>query len=156
MTVSSRQDRREDQAGVHFLAARFFRASMRGSWVPGYLAGRGFGAGVQERWRAGYAPASWNALTLRLRGAGYPDRLIEAAGLARRSRRGSLTDTFRDRAMLPIRSADGVIVAFTGRAPGHADPDVPRYLNSPGTALYSKAEVLFGLWESKGALAFSG
>ena len=57
MTVSSRQDRREDQAGVHFLAARFFRASMRGSWVPGYLAGRGFGAGVQERWRAGYAPA---------------------------------------------------------------------------------------------------
>jgi len=140
-------------ADVQLSAARFFRARLPGSWVPAYLAGRGFGAAVQERWQAGYAPRGWDALTRHLRAAGYPDPLIEAAGLARRSRRGTLTDTFRDRAMLPVRSAGGVIVAFIGRAPGHAGRDVPKYLNSPGTRLYSKSDVLFGLWEGRGMLA---
>ena len=119
---------------VHQAAARFFRSRLPGSWVPGYLTARGFGAAVQQRWQAGYAPAGWDALTRHLRGAGYPDRLIEAAGLARRSRRGTLIDTFRDRAMLPIRAADGTIVAFIGRAPASAGPGVPKYLNSPHTA----------------------
>ena len=108
---------------------------------------------LQQRWQAGYAHPSWDGLTRHLRAAGYPDTLIEAAGLARRSRRGALTDTFRDRAMLPIRSAEGTIVAFIGRAPENARPDVPKYLNSPATGLYDKSEVLFGLWQARGGLA---
>ena len=126
---------------------------MPGSWVPGYLASRGLSAAVQDPWLAGYAPAAWDALTSHLRAAGYSDMVIEASGLARRSRRGTLIDTFRDRAMLPIRSADGTIIAFIGRAAEHADPGVPKYLNSPSTALYNKSEVLFGLWEARDALA---
>jgi DNA primase len=144
---------RRDLARLHEIAALFYRRLLPGSWVPGYLAGRGFTPAVQQRWQAGYAPAAWNALTRHLRTGGHPDSLIEAAGLARRGRRGDLIDTFRDRAMLPIRSADGTIVAFIGRAPDHADPRVPKYLNSPGTSLYNKSDVLFGLWEARGALA---
>jgi DNA primase len=131
----------------------FYRRLLPGSWVPGYLTGRGFAPAVQEHWQAGYAPAAWDTLTRHLRAGGYPDTLIEAAGLARRSRRGDLIDTFRDRAMLPIRSGDGTIVAFIGRAAEHADPRVPKYLNSPGSGLYNKSEVLFGLWEARGQLA---
>jgi len=144
---------RRDLAGLHEIAALFYRRLLPGSWVPGYLADRGFAPAVQQRWQAGYAPAARNALTRHLRTGGHPDSLIEAAGLARRGRRGDLIDTFRDRAMLPIRSADGTIVAFIGRAPDHADPHVPKYLNSPGTSLYNKGDVLFGLWEARGALA---
>ncbi len=138
---------------VHATAARFYRDQVPGSWVPGYLAGRGLGPDIWRRWQVGYAPAGWDALTCHLRASGYADALIEAAGLARRSRRGTLADTFRDRAVFPIRSARGTIVAFTGRAAGHGGPAVPRYLNSPATVLYDKSQALFGLWEGRGALA---
>jgi hypothetical protein len=94
-------------ARVHDSAALFFRSQIPGSWVPGYLASRGLSPAVQQHWLAGYALAAWDTLTRHLRSAGYPDALIEAAGLARRSRRGTVIDTFRDRAMLPIRSAQG-------------------------------------------------
>jgi DNA primase len=147
--------RSEEFVRVHDSAALFFRDQMPDSWVPGYLASRGLSSEVQDRWLAGYAPAAWDALTSHLRTADYTDTVIEAAGLARRSRRGTLIDTFRDRAMLPIRSQDGTVIAFIGRAPDHADPNVPKYLNSPSTALYHKGEVLFGLWEARDALASS-
>jgi DNA primase len=140
-------------ARVHDSAAQFFRSQMPGSWVPGYLASRGLSPAVQDHWLAGHAPDAWDALTRHLRAAGYPDTLLQAAGLARRSRRGTLIDTFRDRAMLPIRSADGTIIAFIGRAAPHAGLDVPKYLNSPATSLYDKGETLFGLWEARDALA---
>jgi DNA primase len=142
-----------DLARLNEIAARFFQKRLAGSWVPGYLETRGFSLAAQRLWGAGHAPAAWDALTRHLRSLGYPDTLIEASGLARRSRRGALTDTFRDRAMLPIRSADGTVVAFIGRAPAGAAPGVPKYLNSPGTGLFDKSEVLFGLWEAREALA---
>jgi len=143
----------DDLLAVHDIAARFYQQRLPGSWAQDYLRHRGFGDGVQERWQAGYAPAAWDALTRHLRQAACQDALILAAGLARRSRRGTLIDTFRDRVMLPVRAANGRIVAFTGRAGGHAGSAVPRYLNSPGTAVYSKSRILFGLAEAGNALA---
>jgi DNA primase len=144
---------RSDHVRIHQDAARFFRSQMPGSWVPAYLDKRGLTTAVQYNWQAGYAPAEWNALTRHLQAVGYSEILIEASGLARRSRRGTLIDTFRDRAMLPIRTKDGTIVAFIGRVGEHADQGTPKYLNSPATSHYSKSEVLFGLWEGSDAAA---
>lgn len=138
---------------VQHTAARFFRSQLPGSWVPGYLTSRGLGPATQAAWQAGYALPAWDALTRHLRRLGYPDTVIEAAGLARTSRRGTLIDTFRDRAMLPIRDTGGIITGFIGRAPGGAGPQVPKYLNSPATALYRKRAVLFGLWQARRLLA---
>jgi DNA primase len=138
---------------VNVAAQAFFQSRMPASWVPAYLAARGFGIGIQQLWQAGHAPASWNALTRHLRTLGFTDTVIEASGLARPSRRGTLIDTFRNRAILPIRSADGTVIAFIGRAPDRSGPDVPKYLNSPKTSLYDKSEILFGLWEGREALA---
>jgi DNA primase len=140
-------------ARLNEIAARYFRQRLAGSWVPGYLSRRGFASGVQQRWMVGYAPAAWDELTCHLRSLGYPDPLIEASGLARRSRRGTLTDTFRDRVILPIRSTDGATLGFMGRAPAHASRGAPKYLNSPSTGLYDKSEVLFGLREAREDLA---
>ena len=134
-------------------AAAFFRSRLSGSWVPGYLARRGFSPDVQLRWQAGYAPASWHSLTRHLQSLGIPDRLIEASGLARPSRRGTLIDTFRDRAILPIRTPDGTTIAFIGRALATASTGTPKYLNSPQTILYGKGSTLFGLCEARKALA---
>jgi DNA primase len=143
----------EEITRAHDSAAAFYRTQMPNSWVPGYLASRGLSSDIQEHWQAGYAPAAWDALTNHLRAGGHRDAVIEAAGLARRSRHGTLIDTFRDRAMLPIRSAEGTIIAFIGRAPNHAAAGTPKYLNSPSTSVYSKSEVLFGLWQARNALA---
>jgi DNA primase len=143
----------DDIVRVNMAAHAFFQSKMPASWVPGYLAARGFGIGIQQLWRAGHAPASWDALTRHLRALGFADTVLEASGLARPSRRGTLIDTFRNRAMLPIRSAGGTVIAFIGRAPDRSGPDVPKYLNSPKTSLYDKSEILFGLWEARQALA---
>ncbi len=143
----------DDIVQVNTAAQAFFQSRVPGSWVPAYLAARGFGTGIQQLWQAGHAPASWDALTRHLRALGFPDTMLEAAGLARRSRRDTLIDTIRNRAMLPVRSADGTVIAFIGRAPDRSGPGVPKYLNSPQTSLYDKSEILFGLWEAREALA---
>jgi DNA primase len=149
---SSEASRRE-LVRIHEAALRFFLDQLPRSWVPGYLNGRGFGPAVQQQWQVGYAPAQWTALTSRLRAEGYPETLIEASGLARRSQRGTLIDTFRDRAMLPIHSTDGAIVAFIGRISPHSSSGSPKYLNSPHTDLYDKSSELFGLGPRRAALA---
>jgi DNA primase len=139
--------------GLTLAAARFFAARLDASWVPGYLAGRGFGEQALRPWTVGYAPAGWHALADCLRGLGYPDAAIQAAGLTRRTRRGALVDFFRDRAMFGIRWPDGTMAGFTGRArPGAGQPG-PVYLNSRTTGLYRKGSLLFGLYEGRRALA---
>jgi len=93
----------------------------------------------------GYAPAGWTALTDHLRGRGYTDTQLLAAGVGTTTRRGSVVDRFRDRLMLPVRDPAGErVVAFLGRALVQS-PEVPKYLNSPQTLLYRKGDVLYGL-----------
>ncbi|MFI0371498.1 toprim domain-containing protein [Actinomadura sp. 1N219] len=140
------------QTGVMADAQRFFRARLAASWVPGYLAGRGFPPGVQRRWQIGCAPAGPHALTEHLRTLGHGDEDIAAAGLARPGGgAGRLRDTFRDRAMFAIRTPDGAIAGFIGRrrdgGPG------PKYLNGPDTPLFHKGELLYGLHEARDRLA---
>lgn len=138
---------------LHAAAEQFYTGRLRGSWASVYLEGRGLGESVQRDWRVGYAPAGWTTFTDHLRDLGYKDADIEAAGLARRSSRGTLIDTFRDRAIFPVRTPDGTVAGFIGRASPQADKDTPKYLNSPGSELYSKGDLLFGLHEARSALA---
>jgi type IV pilus assembly protein PilY1 len=56
---------------------------------------------------------------------------------------GELIDRFRNRLIVPITRDTGSVIAFGGRA---MDADqVPKYLNSPETPIYSKGRTLFGL-----------
>lgn len=96
----------------------FYLARAPDSWVPAYARSRGLDDAVARDWRIVYAPAGWTTLTDHLRGLGHGDQSIEAAGLARRSSRGTLIDHFRDRAMLAIRDAHGTIAGASERA-GH-------------------------------------
>jgi DNA primase len=134
-------------------AEQFYLASMKRSWAPAYLTARGLSKDTIERWRIGYAPARWTALITHLRAAGHDDDTIEAAGLARRSSRGTLIDYFRDRVMLAIRDERGQVAGFIGRAHPSAGSKVPRYLNSPDTAAFTKGSLLFGLHEARDQLA---
>ncbi len=140
-------------ARLNLLATHFYRDRMLGSWVPPYLQARGLSPAAQARWHAGYAPASWDALTHHLRALGYADELIERAGLARQSQRGSLIDVFRDRVVFPILSSTGTVAGFIGRARDPRIAGAPKYLNTPRTCVYDKSRLLFGLYEARTALA---
>ena len=134
-------------------AHAFYTGQLAGSWAPGYLHARGITAAAIQDWHIGYAPAGWTALTSHLRRLGHHDDAIQAAGLATRSSRGTLIDRFRDRIMLPVHDAAGMLAGFTGRARPDAGPDTPKYLNSPQTATYKKSHLLFGLYQARPDLA---
>ena len=145
-------ERARSLALVQLEALRFFTDQVPRSWVPSYLERRGFDASARRDWCAGYAPGTWTAITDHLREQGFSDEVIEASGLAKRSSRKTLIDTFRDRAVFPVRATDGTVVGFIARAAPGAGPDVPKYLNSRETQIYHKGRVLFGLHEGREAL----
>src|SRR4029079_7788998 len=60
---------------------------------------------------------------------------------------GDVVDRFRNRLMIPISRDAGSVIAFGGRS--IEAEQVPKYLNSPETAIYSKGRTLYGLNLSK-------
>jgi DNA primase len=139
--------------GVLLDAGQFYTGQLAGSWAPAYLQQRGLTAAVMGEWHIGYAPRGWTALTSYLRGRGYHDDAIQAAGLARISSRGTLIDHFRDRVMLPVHDEQGTLAGFIGRARPGTGPDIPKYLNGPATSTYQKGDLLFGLHHARDHLA---
>jgi len=148
-------------------AARFFTAGYADSWAPAYLTERlGTDLTGDERFRVGYAPASWTALTDHLRGQGATDQQIVAAGLGSVASTGGVIDRFRDRLVFPILSAslesgrdalDNLeVLGWIGRRnPSRTEQDNagPKYLNTPQTDLFTKGHQLYGLAENATALA---
>ncbi|MEU5554036.1 toprim domain-containing protein [Micromonospora sp. NPDC047793] len=118
-----------------------------------YLTERGLGVVVQREWpwRVGYAPPGWSALTDHLRAAGFTTEDLVGAGLSTRTRTDPdrLIDVFRDRVMFPVRDAAGHAVAFLGRSGPGSGEGIPKYINSPGTAIYDKGQLLFGVAEQQ-------
>lgn len=81
-----------------------------------------------------------------LRGLGFSDDEIVAAGLARR--RGEddhLVDVFRGRITFGIRNESGQLAGFTAR--DYVASDGPKYLNTPAGHLFRKGNLLFGAAE---------
>jgi hypothetical protein len=100
--------------------------------------------------RSGDLLAPQRDLHLRRTWTALPDeavaKLLEA-GLACRTRRNTLVDRLRDRITFGISNLEGELVGFTARRGPSAPATVPKYLNSPTTAVYKKGEAPFGLGE---------
>jgi DNA primase len=109
-----------------------------------YIVGRGFSWETIETFQLGYAPESWDATMQELMARGYEQQDLEDTGmLVVREDTGSVYDRFRNRLMIPIRDARGQVVGFGART---LNPnDIPKYLNTPQTALFDKSRLLFGL-----------
>ncbi|GAB3934210.1 hypothetical protein GCM10029976_042830 [Kribbella albertanoniae] len=137
---------------VHRVARDFYRDQLLDApegWAAEHLRGRGLGAVLDDSaWGIGYAPDAWTGLTDHLRGLGFGDDELIAAGVAAPTMNGYLVDRFRDRVMFTAENADMEAVGFVGRARGGR----VRYLNSPATELYSKSETVVGLSAQCGKL----
>lgn len=133
-------------------AAAFYRRTLLEPAATGprqYLVGRGFEALLENpAWTVGHAPGEWTALHEHLNGLGYSDETQIAAGLVLHTRHGTLIDRFRNRITFGIRQPDHALVGFTARCAPGAQIGVPKYLNTPSTAVYDKSAVLFGLGET--------
>ncbi|MGG7449757.1 DNA primase [Plantibacter auratus] len=108
-----------------------------------FLGERGFDAAAADHFGIGFAPAGWDHLMKALRSRGFSDEEMLAAGLVSSGDRG-VYDRFRGRLIWPIRDTTGQVLGFGARRLREDDKG-PKYLNTPETAIYHKAQVLYGL-----------
>jgi DNA primase len=140
------------------MAAKLFEAALQqpvGARARGYLADRGLGAPVQQRFGLGYASPERFALrdALAAQGAGV-EAMIEAGLLVHGEDIAVPYDRFRDRVMFPIHDRSGRVIAFGGRAMEAGAK--AKYLNSPETALFHKGALLFNHHRARKAAHDSG
>jgi DNA primase len=137
---------------MHREAAAFFARQLQeaaeGKVAAAYLEDRGLNREAMEQFGLGWAPSSGDALLRRLKSK-YAEKLLETSGLCSRDQGGRLYDRFRRRIMFPIANDSGKVIAFGGRAMGD---DMPKYMNSPETPIYSKSGVLYHLDRAKESL----
>ena len=154
--ASSPEERKENQqraalVEIHREAQSFFvkqlESTAEGKVAKAYLEDRGMNGDAIARFGIGYAPSGGDAL-LRALKPRFAEKLLVESGLISRdqSASGRMFDRFRRRITFPIANEAGKIVAFGCRALGD---DLPKYLNSPETPIYSKSNVLYHMDKAK-------
>ena len=106
-----------------------------------YLKERGLSDKTIKSFRLGLAPANSKTFRIDMQGRGIEEKLLEEAGLIKKSAASSSTyDYFRGRLIFPISDRRGQIIGFGGRALNNQEP---KYLNSPETSLFQKGQILY-------------
>jgi DNA primase len=96
-----------------------------------------------ETFGLGYAPNTWDSALTHFSQRGYSEQDLAEAGLISPRDSGGFYDRFRNRLMIPIRDENGRMAGFGARI---VDPnDMPKFLNSPETSIFSKGHLLYGL-----------
>ena len=129
------------------LVANYYRECLfrtnQGKKVINYFKKRGINDTSVEKYRLGYAPPGWDALTNFLKKKGYSYEELIKAGIIKKSKiEGKYIDYFRDRIIFPIFNLSGRVIGFGGRV---LDNSLPKYINSPETMIYNKGSNLYSL-----------
>jgi DNA primase len=101
-----------------------------------------------ETFGLGYAPSGWDTALKHFTAKGYLQQDLIDAGLltvrdADAKGENGVYDRFRHRIMIPIRDENGRMTGFGARI---VDPnDIPKFLNSPETPIFTKGHLLYGL-----------
>ncbi len=140
---------------VNEAAAAWFQQNLRdervGVTAREYLTSRGMCSPTIDQFGLGVAPDEWEGLLKRLNKNGFSQSEIAASGLViARSNNTGFYDRFRGRVMFPITDVRKRVVGFGGRVLGEG---MPKYLNSPDTALFKKGQTLFALDHAREAMA---
>ncbi|MGE4413612.1 MAG: DNA primase [Candidatus Caldatribacteriota bacterium] len=121
--------------------------SAQGKSARQYLLKRNFSEEIIKKFQLGYALPGYEHLMSILLAKKIPlSDLFKAGLVAKSSKSGKTMDYFRNRIIFPIFNLQGNIIAFGGRV---LDDKLPKYINSPETAVYSKAKHLYGLFQAK-------
>jgi DNA primase len=171
--IQRRKDKRTQALKLNDKVTRFFEKALAapiGQRARAYLRSRGVDEQTARAFRLGYAPPGWQTLTTYLAKKEVPASLAVSLGLIKMSKRASVPsadmekrarsdrlspevyhDFFRDRLMFPVCGPSGEVVGFSGRL---LDPEAKqrKYVNSPESFLFHKAESLFGIDNARKAM----
>jgi len=125
-----------------------------GKAVLEYLQDRQISPDTAKALEIGYALDSQKGLVNHLLKEGYGTDLLKSSGLFSLVG-GNLTDQFRNRLMFPIHNHVGEVVAFGGRTLND-EKELSKYINSPGTSIYTKGKELYGLFKTKYEIGKTG
>ncbi len=145
---------RESLIKLHETALEFFKAQLAspaGARARRELEQRQLSPATIDTFGYGFAPAAGRETLHGLFASQkVPLALQIRSGLVMERDGGRIVDRFRNRLMIPIARDNGAIVAFGGRA--LEEGQVPKYLNSPETPIYTKGRTLYGLDKTKQAI----
>ena len=113
-----------------------------------YFKERGFNDATIKEFRLGYSSEGYDDLYKAAVAQGFNPKLLFDVGLCIPDDRSGGHDRFRGRVMFPIMNIAGKVIAFGGRTL-KKDKEVAKYVNSPESAIYSKRNVIFGLYQAK-------
>lgn len=153
-----RQREREVFCRINEVAAEFFHEILmvksEGAVALAYLQRRGYSRETAGKYQIGFAPSGWTDLVRYLAGKGFQADTCRNLGLTRAGKSGKGDyDFFRNRLIFPVININGKVVAFGGRV---LDDSLPKYINSPETEVYRKAQTLYGLCQARDAVRRNG
>ena len=161
MTDEQRQhiNERESMFAVNEWAATYFSKTMQNnqdgrSIGLAYFRSRGFRDDIIAKFRLGFCLDSPNAMSDEAVAKGYQEKYLVETGLCVKRDNGTIYDRFRGRAMFPWIAVNGKVVAFGGRVLDSRTKGVnQKYVNSPDSIIYHKANELYGIYQAKKMIA---
>ncbi len=120
-----------------------------GEAARNYLSKRKIALETIKEFRLGFSPNSWDALKKFLISKEYEEQELIETGLIIEKQGGNSYDRFRNRLMFPICDVQSRVVGFGARA---LDESLPKYVNSPQTAIFDKSSSLYGINKAKSAI----
>lgn len=130
---------------INKIAANYYYYQMRteqGKKAYEYLKKRELSDDTMKHFGLGYSNIFSNDLYQYLKSKGYDDEILSKTGLITFDEKRGAHDKFWNRVMFPILDVHNKVIAFGGRVMGEG---MPKYLNSPETAIFDKSRNLFGL-----------
>lgn len=124
-------------------ATQFFEKNLHQSSsfdARNYLVKRNLNTASAKKFRLGFAPDSYEALSEFLSKEGFSEAEILRSGIVGKNDRGKIYDKMRNRIIFPISDKKNRIIAFGGRTIGD---DMPKYLNSAETDIFKKNQTLY-------------
>lgn len=115
-----------------------------------YFLHRGFREDIIKKFQLGYALNQRDAYTTEAQKKGYKLEFLEQTGLTIVKENNYVIDRFHGRAIFPIHSISGKVIAFGGRAINKNDQ--VKYQNSPESEIYHKGKILYGIYFAKNAI----
>ncbi|MDD6745851.1 MAG: DNA primase [Bacteroidales bacterium] len=153
------QSERESMFIVNEWAASYFEQLLHSgsegqAYGMQYFRSRGFRDDVIRKFRLGYDLQDRQALATTAQAKGYQADFLLKTGICYRNDRGQLIDRYAGRVIFPWLGQSGKVVGFTARVLDARTKGVNmKYVNSPDSDIYHKANELYGIYQAKKAIA---
>ena len=139
-----------NEAAAQYFHDLLLRGPVAGGARDYVMKQRGLNSRTIDDFQIGFSPGE--GLKIHLLERGYSEKELLSLRLLG-EKDGRTYDFFRHRLMFPIRDIKGRVVGFGARA---LDDSMPKYLNSPQTAIFDKSSILYAIDRAKAAIKEKG